>query len=112
MVNRLAAHRLAACRHRRGDERRGEEAARAHASRAATRVDFGELACAAVAAWLAIAGRRKRQAASRKFTKVDVSVLLHMHSFGGGDAASGRGPSSPPPPAAAAPPKEWEEKYV
>ena len=70
------------------------------------------LACAAAAAWLAIAARRKRQAASRKFTKVDVSVLLHMHSFGGGDAASGRGPSSPPPPAAAAPPKEWEEKYV
>ena len=69
------------------------------------------LACAAAATWLALAARRKRQAASRKFTKVDVSVLLHMHSFGGGDAASGRGPSSPPPPAAV-PPKEWEEKYV
>jgi len=69
------------------------------------------LACAAAVAWLAIAARRKRQAASRKFTKVDVSVLLHMHSFGGGDAASGRGPSSPPPPAAV-PPREWEEKYV
>ena len=52
------------------------------------------LACAAAAAWLAIAARRKRQAASRKFTKVDVNQLMHLHSFGG--AGESAGPSSGP----------------
>ena len=50
------------------------------------------LVCAAAAAWLAIAARRKRQAASRKFTKVDVNQLMHLHSFGG--AGESAGPSS------------------
>jgi len=65
------------------------------------------LACAAAAAWLAIAARRKRRAALRKFTKVD---LAQLHSFGGAAGLSS-GPSSPPPPKDA-PPKEWEEKFV
>ena len=71
------------------------------------------LACAAAAAWLAIAARRKRQAASRKFTKVDVNQLMHLHSFGGAGESAGpsSGPGSPPPPKDA-PPKEWEEKFV
>ena len=64
------------------------------------------LACAAAAAWLAIAARRKRRAASRKLTKVD---LAQLHSFGGAGLSSG--PGSPPPPKDA-PPKEWEEKFV
>ena len=65
------------------------------------------LACAAAAAWLAIAARRKRRAALRKFTKVD---LAQLHSFGGAAGLSS-GPGSPPPPKDA-PPKEWEEKFV
>ena len=71
------------------------------------------LVCAAAAAWLAIAARRKRQAASRKFTKVDVNQLMHLHSFGGAGESAGpsSGPGSPPPPKDA-PPKEWEEKFV
>ena len=66
-----------------------------------------------VVAWLAIAARRKRQAASRTFTKVDVNQLMHLHSFGGAGESAGpsSGPGSPPPPKDA-PPKEWEEKFV
>ena len=50
---------------------------------------------------------------SRKFTKVDVNQLMHLHSFGGAGESAGpsSGPGSPPPPKDA-PPKEWEEKFV